>query len=462
MPLQIRRGLEAERQAMTLPLAQGELLYVTDDRKLFVGDGSTVGGVAIASYTNEDAQDAAAALFTSGQHTNISFTYNDSLARINATVNLSQYNGSITASEFRGSIVADDSTLLFNSNTGQLNLQGTIGTPVVPDTTNVYDIGSTSYKFRELYLSGANIYLGGATIAAVGATVNLPAGSTVNGVEISTGGSSVESDTAPKLGGNLDLNGKSITGTGNIGVTGTISASAGLGGDLSLNGYNITGTGSISNGTLTLSQASLTSSSFSGHGNGYGIQIGSEANAQGTTLKFAQADNTSSLYIKNKANILPSVSKVTFEAVGSSFSSPTTVTAGHYVSVFAFNTYDPDTTSSLPTGLFAARTDPNGIVASGVANGKLEFATAGGTSGSLVLRYMTFDSLGRLAVNQETAQATVDINGVMRLVKQTAAPTTPVEGMIAVADRVTWDPAGKGSGGSYPVYYDGTTWTALF
>ena len=181
MPLQIRRGLEAERQAMTLPLAQGELLYVTDDRKLFVGDGSTVGGVAIASYTNEDAQDAAAALFTSGQHTNISFTYNDSLARINATVNLSQYNGSITASEFRGSIVADDSTLLFNSNTGQLNLQGTIGTPVVPDTTNVYDIGSTSYKFRELYLSGANIYLGGATIAAVGATVNLPAGSTVGG-----------------------------------------------------------------------------------------------------------------------------------------------------------------------------------------------------------------------------------------------------------------------------------------
>lgn len=78
------------------------------------------------------------------------------------------------------------------------------------------------------------------------------------------------------------------------------------------------------------------------------------------------------------------------------------------------------------------------------------------------MRILSFDSFGRLAVNQETANATVDINGVMRLVKQTLAPSTPVEGMIAVADRVTWDPASKGSGGSYPVYYDGSTWTALF
>lgn len=43
MPLQIRRGLEADRLSIT-PLA-GELLFVTDTGKLFVGDGSTAGGI---------------------------------------------------------------------------------------------------------------------------------------------------------------------------------------------------------------------------------------------------------------------------------------------------------------------------------------------------------------------------------------------------------------------------------
>jgi len=42
MPLRIRRGTNAERQTIT-PL-DGELLYTTDTKNLFVGDGTTVGG----------------------------------------------------------------------------------------------------------------------------------------------------------------------------------------------------------------------------------------------------------------------------------------------------------------------------------------------------------------------------------------------------------------------------------
>jgi len=56
----------------------------------------------------------------------------------------------------------------------------------------------------------------------------------------------------------------------------------------------------------------------------------------------------------------------------------------------------------------------------------------------------------------------VFIGKVLSLTKSNSAPTSPTEGMFAIADRVTWDPASKGSGGSYPVYYDGTTWNALF
>ena len=60
MPLQIRRGTNTQRTAMTQPLAQGELLYVTDDQRLYIGNGSTLGGVQITGYTNEDAQGAVA------------------------------------------------------------------------------------------------------------------------------------------------------------------------------------------------------------------------------------------------------------------------------------------------------------------------------------------------------------------------------------------------------------------
>ena len=59
MALQVRRGTDAERLALSgasAPLA-GELLYTTDTKKLFVGDGSTAGGVAVdttiaAQYLN--------------------------------------------------------------------------------------------------------------------------------------------------------------------------------------------------------------------------------------------------------------------------------------------------------------------------------------------------------------------------------------------------------------------------
>jgi len=50
MALQIRRGTEAERTAGGgVVFAEGELIYVTDTDALYIGDGSTAGGVLLAS-----------------------------------------------------------------------------------------------------------------------------------------------------------------------------------------------------------------------------------------------------------------------------------------------------------------------------------------------------------------------------------------------------------------------------
>lgn len=45
MPLQVRRGLEADRGSITP--AQGEPIFTTDTKKLFMGDGATAGGVQV-------------------------------------------------------------------------------------------------------------------------------------------------------------------------------------------------------------------------------------------------------------------------------------------------------------------------------------------------------------------------------------------------------------------------------
>ena len=51
MALRLRRGTDAQRQTLdgvSLPVpAEGELIYTTDTKKLFVGDGSTAGGIAV-------------------------------------------------------------------------------------------------------------------------------------------------------------------------------------------------------------------------------------------------------------------------------------------------------------------------------------------------------------------------------------------------------------------------------
>jgi hypothetical protein len=78
--------------------------------------------------------------------------------------------GVITANsidaDFTGSIFADDSTLLVDGTTGSINLNGTVKGHIIPDDTEVYDLGSSGAKFRDLYLSGSSIKLGTETITS--------------------------------------------------------------------------------------------------------------------------------------------------------------------------------------------------------------------------------------------------------------------------------------------------------
>jgi hypothetical protein len=70
------------------------------------------------------------------------------------------------------------------------NLEPTaINVSLLPGVTSSVDLGSASNRWKDLYLSGNSLILGDAVITATGSAVNLPAGSTVNGTAIGSGGS---------------------------------------------------------------------------------------------------------------------------------------------------------------------------------------------------------------------------------------------------------------------------------
>lgn len=127
MPLQIRRGTTAQRLAIT-PIP-GELIYDTTTGQIFVGDGTTAGGATTTGISIEDAEDAAAGLLTSGDHAGISFTYNDTARRIDATI---------------GTIDTDRVTISNTTESIGLNFRRYIGTlgadTITPEGTTLGDI----------------------------------------------------------------------------------------------------------------------------------------------------------------------------------------------------------------------------------------------------------------------------------------------------------------------------------
>jgi hypothetical protein len=143
MPLQIRRGLEAERTQITPTngLVEGELLYTTDQKKLYIGSGS-VGehqGVVITGYNDLDAKDAAADIFADGEHTGITFTYDSGTKALNAVVDLSAISGPLVADALQGSVFADDSTLLVDAIDKRFfgNLTGDVNGSVFADDSGI-------------------------------------------------------------------------------------------------------------------------------------------------------------------------------------------------------------------------------------------------------------------------------------------------------------------------------------
>jgi hypothetical protein len=245
MALQIRRGPTTDREAKTF--LEGELVFDTDLKSLYVGDGDTQGGVSASTYTDIQAVNAIGMALDNGTHANISFTYNNDT--INATVAL---DGGLlnvvedTSPQLGGNLDLNNKTI---NGTGTINITGTVTAtgftgPLTGQATSVLNGIYTGQKFfvgtteidiqrasASLALTGTSIDGNAATATKLAATKNIQGvafdgsanitvvtqgtGVTVSGTQVSIGQAvATTSDVTFNdviVSGNLTVNGNTTT-----------------------------------------------------------------------------------------------------------------------------------------------------------------------------------------------------------------------------------------------------------
>lgn len=138
MALQVRRGTNAERLGITP--AEGELIFTTDTKQLYVGDGSTAGGItSIAGTIDSLLADTTPQLGGTLDLNNFDIT---GTGNINITGNI-QATGNINLGDGVGSDV--------------LNLGAEISGSIIPNTDSAHNIGSGSKYWNEAWINQLNV-----------------------------------------------------------------------------------------------------------------------------------------------------------------------------------------------------------------------------------------------------------------------------------------------------------------
>lgn len=306
MPLRLRRGTNAERLDFTP--SEGELIYVTDSKRIYVGDGTTAGGVDIVA--------AAGGALTA----DLDLNNNDILGTGNVNI-----NGNITATNFIGNVTGN-----VNGNTTGTHFGNVIGNV----TGNLF--GNLQGDFEgDLY-------------------------------------GSVWANDSTKL----------VDAQNNILSTGDIV---------------------LSNNTITV-VPNLTSI----NGNPYGrIRIGGDGVGQTPYVTLERLWNDVSVALEENYIITNGLETIKNNNYGlrGTFSSPTSVQPGD--GLYSLNSYGHDGLNYNLSSTIILQVDPDSTVAPGITPGKITMVTFGSTG----LKFLVFDSNGKLGVNNGSPTSELDVFG---------------------------------------------------
>jgi len=137
MSLQIKRGTNAQR--LGIAFSEGELVFTTDTKKLYVGDGSTLGGIPVSSLEETDV--------TLGGDIDLNSNTILGIGNINIAGDI-DLSGAITTASITTDTLVVNTTVASN-----LNVTGT------------FDIGSLESPWESLYVH--NIYSQGVLFGEV-------------------------------------------------------------------------------------------------------------------------------------------------------------------------------------------------------------------------------------------------------------------------------------------------------
>lgn len=236
MALQLRRGTNAERAAETF--AVGELIYTTDTKQIYVGDGSTQGGVLVSSSAGSSPASLTQNLSLNGF--NISGTGNisatafvgDGSGLTGIASGAGVEEGQEYAIDIQGNVRGDDTTVLVDAALGRVS-------------ADHYGDGSnlTGITLNQL----TNVDTTGVTTNSI---LKYDGADWVIGVDNNSGGGG---GIGSSLTDDLDLNNNKIVGTGDIDILGYVEADS-LNGNLLANDSTVminTSTRTITGSTIT-------------------------------------------------------------------------------------------------------------------------------------------------------------------------------------------------------------------
>jgi hypothetical protein len=425
MALQIRRGTNAERQQI-IPL-DGELLFTTDTKKLWVGDNVTQGGVEVDTLG-------------SGADGNTTYTISAETATGGVDLRLTGSDAS----------------------TDNVKLAAGANVTVSRTDANTITIAATGGGASNLDDLGDVVITGTPTNGQVLKYLNGEWSNAEEAIPVF----SVVSDESPNLGGSLNLNEFEILGTGNIDIVGDITIS-----------------GILSNGdfSVTSNSVSVGASATLNFTDVYDINFTDEReesiNEDRVNIEFNSTDLTRTLRISRYSPTGDFHNKIigitqgnsaagnVYETSNGTILEPTALVPGDAITVNAALGYDGDVTepSYVISSLIRQSVDVNGVVSPGAVPGRIELLTI--ADGSLnSTKGLIVDSRGFVSINKgdNIATAELDVLGSVKAsvslipgvyadtaARDTAIPT-PTAGMIIFVTDVT-----KFQG------YNGTAWVDL-
>jgi len=353
MSLKIRRGLEVDR--VTFTPAQGELLYTTDEKRLYIGDGTTNGGNPVGG--GDLVTETVATQFVHNEHTNISFTYNNLTQRILGTV--------------PGIQVAGDDSTVRTVNLGEtIQYVGTGGTSVTTDLEGKVTIDSITYNIEARTETG-------------GAALRLQSTLSADDVKFVGGGGTTVTRT--------DAN--TITISSGMGGGGSGTINAGLVNQLSFYqtaGTTLSGTTGLTYDNITgiLSCPTIDANLFINDTNNFaiistnpspnnlvsfgGTYLGTEYDSQVVINDFQTATGVTAPFTINAIHSGFPTNGIALRRANGTLANPTSVSAGESLGAITFLGYDG--TAYRQSAIIAGGTDAVPYV--GAVPGNIYFLTA--------------------------------------------------------------------------------------